>query len=126
VNGSPLGWPADPPSSSVLPELTPGTAFPWTSASNLSSRPDRPLERLSTLRAVDAAFGSGSVSAVLRALRLGLGLRFVSASRRSSGTRRILVSPGEAGGSPWLRDHFDTAFRRDNRGVRNGCARTGA
>ena len=46
------------------------------------SRPLRPLERLSTLRAAVAAFGSVSVSAFLFALRLGLGLRFGSASRR--------------------------------------------
>ena len=29
-------------------------------------------------------------------------------------------------GSPWLRDHFDTAFEADNRGGGKGCVRTGA
>jgi len=51
---------------------------------------------------------------------------FTSASRRCSGTRRSLVSPGEAGGSPWLPDHFDTALQADNRGRPKACARTGA
>jgi hypothetical protein len=63
-----------------------------------------------------------------RPLRLAAptGLAFLLGLSALSRTRRPLVSPGEAGGSPWLRDHFDTALRADNRGCRKGCVRTGA
>ena len=123
----PLGSSVEPPSEHpVLVDLRPRRPTFRTSAARPTLRPSRPLERLS------APAPSIRPSAQLPfppsplASRHRDGLAFRLGLSALSGTQGPLVSPGEAGGSPWLRDHFDTGLNADNRPSEKGCARTGA